>query len=438
MSRRALTPLAALMVMAVTGAFAGIARADCVDTPLTVTFDAGAGTPQCYTEAGMTVCAFEVFAPDVQLPGMLALGDNDGDTSPDLMNHDIGGSGPLTYTFSMGGAPFAVTGFNFTHFSGTHTFTSTKGSFNLYDSELVASDTLDPAEWSGITSFTWTVSGGTDPGGVMDTLDIVAQCCGNGVVDAGEQCDDGNTLDGDCCSATCQLDASGTFCEADGDICTDDVCDGAGTCTHPVFPNCQVTRPCGPTRPAGNPMFGHPKKATQFKTNLVQAFVACGDIGGNSPNATTEGGIPACSPPQTPNERAGSPTNGWRWDPLKGQGQIQLKRACRGADDAVVKLNLAGVVDGTGAPANGQGALALRLQMTLDDPVSGDMTAVPISGQIPVSLLNGDGALVTTVGIILSESGMPELANGTSMEVLDVEVLDPNGNLFGHPGTFLP
>jgi cysteine-rich repeat protein len=28
--------------------------------------------------------------------------------------------------------------------------------------------------------------------------------CGNGAIDAGETCDDGNTLDGDCCSSTCQ------------------------------------------------------------------------------------------------------------------------------------------------------------------------------------------------------------------------------------------
>jgi len=30
--------------------------------------------------------------------------------------------------------------------------------------------------------------------------------CGNGTLDAGEQCDDGNTADGDGCSATCQLE----------------------------------------------------------------------------------------------------------------------------------------------------------------------------------------------------------------------------------------
>ena len=31
--------------------------------------------------------------------------------------------------------------------------------------------------------------------------------CGNGVVEEGEQCDDGNTVDGDGCSSTCQIEA---------------------------------------------------------------------------------------------------------------------------------------------------------------------------------------------------------------------------------------
>src|SRR5262249_46012526 len=33
--------------------------------------------------------------------------------------------------------------------------------------------------------------------------------CGNGVVEAGETCDDGNTAAGDCCSPTCTFDAPG-------------------------------------------------------------------------------------------------------------------------------------------------------------------------------------------------------------------------------------
>ena len=55
--------------------------------------------------------------------------------------------------------------------------------------------------------------------------------CGNGVLDAGEACDDGNESPLDCCSPTCTLDASGADC-TDFDPCTSDTCDGAGTCHH--------------------------------------------------------------------------------------------------------------------------------------------------------------------------------------------------------------
>src|SRR5437867_10453230 len=93
--------------------------------------------------------------------------------------------------------------------------------------------------------------------------------CGNGTVDAGEDCDQGasNGTAGSCCSAACRFVTSGTVCRAavngcdvaesctgssptcpadavqaagtactdDGNPCTSDVCDGtSATCTHPV------------------------------------------------------------------------------------------------------------------------------------------------------------------------------------------------------------
>jgi CSLREA domain-containing protein len=56
--------------------------------------------------------------------------------------------------------------------------------------------------------------------------------CGNGVIDPGEDCDDGNPFDGDCCSATCHFEAAENPCGDDGNVCTDDRCDGAGVCRH--------------------------------------------------------------------------------------------------------------------------------------------------------------------------------------------------------------
>ncbi len=51
-------------------------------------------------------------------------------------------------------------------------------------------------------------------------LDVVPTNCGNGTIDAGEQCDDGNTTPGDHCSATCQIES----------VCGDGVTEGNELC----------------------------------------------------------------------------------------------------------------------------------------------------------------------------------------------------------------
>jgi cysteine-rich repeat protein len=87
--------------------------------------------------------------------------------------------------------------------------------------------------------------------------------CGNGTLEVNEQCDDGNTTNGDCCSAAClfettqcrpaggecdaaevcsgssfpcpanSLKPAGTACTADSNPCTLDQCDGSSlSCTH--------------------------------------------------------------------------------------------------------------------------------------------------------------------------------------------------------------
>lgn len=89
--------------------------------------------------------------------------------------------------------------------------------------------------------------------------------CANGVVDAAEECDDGNQQTSDCCSPVCEFDPPtyvclgpdqacnkrrcdgagtcvatpgppGVRCESDFNGCTADVCDAGGNCTHPSLP----------------------------------------------------------------------------------------------------------------------------------------------------------------------------------------------------------
>ncbi len=61
--------------------------------------------------------------------------------------------------------------------------------------------------------------------------------CGNGLSEGPEQCDDGNNLDGDCCSSTCTFESNGSTCSDDGEVCTNDICNGQGACIHPNLAN---------------------------------------------------------------------------------------------------------------------------------------------------------------------------------------------------------
>jgi cysteine-rich repeat protein len=87
---------------------------------------------------------------------------------------------------------------------------------------------------------------------VQTTVATVAQLagatlvsgCGDGVPQVGEECDDGNTQDGDCCSSSCQYEALGSPCD-DDDACTQGtICNATGVCGSGSAVTCDDAELC--------------------------------------------------------------------------------------------------------------------------------------------------------------------------------------------------
>src|SRR5262249_5038347 len=106
----------------------------------------------------------------------------------------------------------------FAHDAATGTRLAT---FDIPNSSVARSAVLDDTVIVGYGA----LLGGGD-GGVR-----ALSLCSNGVVDAGEECDDGNATAGDCCSPSCTFET--VACD-DGDACTTgDVC-GSGHCAGTI------------------------------------------------------------------------------------------------------------------------------------------------------------------------------------------------------------
>jgi cysteine-rich repeat protein len=102
---------------------------------------------------------------------------------------------------------------------------------------------------------TWTLevrdlAGGDE--GVLQGFGLeVCRRCGNGALDPGEVCDDGNAADGDCCSADCQSAAAdGTPCSDQGECrtggsCDDGACAGGSVACDPCL-TCDPPNGCVP------------------------------------------------------------------------------------------------------------------------------------------------------------------------------------------------
>jgi cysteine-rich repeat protein len=109
--------------------------------------------------------------------------------------------------------------------------------------------------------------------------------CGNGHLDPGEDCDDGNTANGDCCSSTCHFEANGSSC-SDGNACTTGETCNAGTCGGGTAVTCNDNNGC--TQDTCNPSTGCVYNPTPLNGTSCNDGNAC--TVGETCNAGTCGG----------------------------------------------------------------------------------------------------------------------------------------------------
>jgi len=151
-------------------------------------------------------------------------------------------NGPLN-----GGTLVTITGANFVDVA-TVSFGETPAGFTVNDDTSITA-LSPPGEDVDTVDITVVNLGGTSARTPADkfsyTPAVAVPICGDGTLDPGEQCDDGaaNGAPGDCCTVTCTFQAEGTDCTDDGNLCTADVCDGAGLCIHPAAPAMACTPP---------------------------------------------------------------------------------------------------------------------------------------------------------------------------------------------------
>jgi hypothetical protein len=133
-------------------------------------------------------------------------------------------------------------------------------------------------------------------------------------------------------------------------------------------------------------------------------------------------------------------------EPACKQKDTSLPPACAvGPDhsDVLVQLKLKGVI-AADSPEGASGAGALRLVTRITNAgsagpfPSGAATFVDLPHEIPFTLEEGKTGLKTSYDALLNSVGETDLGPCTSVEIMDVVILDENGDEFARPCLFLP
>ena len=151
----------------------------------------------------------------------------------DVVAGSSGGGQGITTTDVMGGSGYS-TGNYYTNFGGTSSATPlTSGvvaTMIAHSPSLTAAEIRNALRAGADASGPYAYPGGRNDyygyGRVNLYGSLATGTCGDGTLDSGEECDDGNTNPDDCCSATCEFESAATICRSSAGVC-----DIAETCT---------------------------------------------------------------------------------------------------------------------------------------------------------------------------------------------------------------
>src|SRR5437870_3376047 len=184
---------------------------------------------------------------------------------------------------------------------------------------------------------------------------IAGACCGNGIVDPAEACDDGNQLNGDCCSANCKFEPPATVCRpAAGPCDAAELCTGssaqcpADTLKPSTFECRPAAGPCDAAERCTGSDAACPADAK--KTDVCRASAGACDVEGRC-DGTHDGCPPdgfqsagtECRPAAgvcdagepCPGTDSGRPSDGKKTDVCRpAAGPCDVEERCDGTHDA--------------------------------------------------------------------------------------------------------